>query len=59
MNDVVERLRKGGMDIEDSWLRRMGPAHSSHINFRGSFSVDKYAQALLKAPSTPGRSATA
>lgn len=37
MNDVVERLRKGGMEIDDAWLRRMGPAHSSHINFRGTF----------------------
>lgn len=61
MNDVVERLRKGGMEIDDAWLRRMGPAHSSHINFRGtfSFSVDKYAQALLRLPPTPRRSATA
>ena len=44
-----------------SWLRRMGPAHSSHINFRGtfSFSVDKYAQALLRSPPASRRSATA
>ena len=47
---VVERLRKDGTVIEDAWLRRIGPAHSGHINFRGTFSfgVDKYAQALLR-----------
>lgn len=35
MNDVVERLRKSGTNIEDAWLRRMGPGHFGHINFRG------------------------
>ena len=61
MNDVVERLRKGGMEIDDAWLRRMGPAHSSHINFRGTFrfGVEKYAQALLRSSSASRRSATA
>lgn len=60
MNDVVVRLRKGGMEIDAAWLRRMGPAHSSHINFRGtfSFSVEKYAQALLRSSSASRRSAT-
>ncbi len=50
MHGVVERLRKDGTVIEDAWLRRIGPAHSGHINFRGTFSfgVDKYAQALLR-----------
>lgn len=61
MSGVVERLRRGGMEIDDAWLRRMGPAHSSHINFRGTFrfGVEKYAQALLRPPPTPRRSATA
>lgn len=50
MNEVVERLRKDRTQIEDAWLRRMGPAHFAHINFRGvfNFNVQKYAQALLK-----------
>ena len=55
MNDVVERLRKGGTNIEDAWLRRMGPGHFGHINFRGilSFGVERYIDALLQ-----GRGAT-
>ena len=49
MDDVVDRLRKGGTKIEDAWLRRMGPAHFGHINFRGifSFGVERYAQSLI------------
>lgn len=49
MNDVVERLRKDGVRIDDAWLRRIGPATFGHINFRGTFSfpVDKYAEAVL------------
>ena len=57
MNDVVERLRKSGTKIEDTWLRRIGPAHFSHINFRGifRFGVDKYAQALIRQASSARR----
>jgi hypothetical protein len=53
-NEVVERLRRGGMAIEDDWLRRMGPAHFGHINFRGTFrfGMEKYAQAPIKPPVT-------
>jgi TnpA family transposase len=53
MNEVVERLRRDGMGVEDVYLRRMGPVHFGHINFRGTFSfgIDRYAQALLR-PST-------
>jgi TnpA family transposase len=36
MEATVERLRKSGVRIEDDWLRRMGPAHFAHINFRGT-----------------------
>ena len=36
MNDVVGRLNRGGVGIEEDWLRRIGPAHFSHINFRES-----------------------
>ena len=54
MNEVVERLRKDGMKIDDAWLRRIGPVHFGHINFRGTFrfGVDKYAQALLRQSPT-------
>jgi TnpA family transposase len=59
MNDVVERLRKDGTKIEDAWLRRMGPAHFGHINFRGifSFGVERYAQGLISqgAPTSRAR----
>ena len=50
MNEVVERLRKGGTNIEDAWLRRMGPGHFGHVNFRGifSFGVEHYMDALIQ-----------
>ncbi|WP_443083305.1 hypothetical protein [Variovorax sp. RA8] len=40
--------------IEDSWLRRMGPVHFGHINFRGTFRflVERYADALLEQSRT-------
>ena len=36
--------------LEDYWLRRIGPAHFSHINFRGTmrFGVEKFAAALIQ-----------
>ncbi|HVK93862.1 MAG TPA: Tn3 family transposase [Noviherbaspirillum sp.] len=51
MQDVVDRWRKLGQVIDDTWLRRMGPVHFSHINFRGTFrfGVDRYADALLQS----------
>ena len=58
MQGVVDRWRKDGQVIEDSWLRRMGPVHFGHINFRGTFrfSVERYADALLqKAPAAKTR----
>jgi hypothetical protein len=38
-----------GVRIEDDWLRRMGPAHFWHINFRGTvrFGIDRFAQPLI------------
>jgi hypothetical protein len=50
MNDVIERLRKDGTKIEDAWLRRMGPGHFGHVNFRGifSFGVERYADVLIQ-----------
>lgn len=52
MQGVVDRWRKSGQPIEDAWLRRIGPAHFGHINFRGTFrfGVAKYAEALLQRP---------
>jgi hypothetical protein len=49
MQETVERWRKSGQPIEDAWLRRMGPVHFAHINFRGTFrfGVAKYAEMLL------------
>ena len=49
MNEVVDRLKRGGTRVEDDWLRRIGPAHFSNINFRGAmkFGIEKYADALL------------
>lgn len=57
MHEAVERLRRGGIAVEDDWLRRMGPAHFSHINFRGTmrFGVEKFAAALIQR--APGQAA--
>jgi len=59
MDDVVDRLRKGGTRIEDAWLRRMGTACFGHINFRGivSFGVERYAQSLIRQAAASRRSA--
>ena len=50
-------MRTAGMDIDDAWLRRVGPVHFGHINFRGTFRfrIDAYASALLR----PGASSRA
>ena len=49
MLEAVERLRRNGTRVEDDWLRRIGPAHFSHINFRGTmrFGVEKFFAAAL------------
>lgn len=49
-HEVVERLKRDGIPVEDDWLRRIGPAHFSHINFRGTmrFGVEKFAAALIQ-----------
>ncbi len=43
MHEVVERLKRERISVDD-WLRRIGPAHFSHINFRGTmiFGVEKF-----------------
>ena len=50
MHEVVERLRRDEIEVEDDWLRCMGPAHFSHIDFRGTmrFGVEKFAAALIQ-----------
>lgn len=50
MHEVVERLKRDGTKLVDDWLRRIGPAHFSHINFRGTlkFSVERYADSLVQ-----------
>jgi TnpA family transposase len=55
MNSVVDNLRKDGVVVEDDWLRRIGPPHFGHINFRGTFSfaLDNYADVLIQG--RPGR----
>ena len=47
---VVARLKNDGIGIEEDWLRRIGPAHFSHINFRGTFrfNVERYADVLVE-----------
>lgn len=49
MQNTVDRWRKKDQMIDDDWLRRMGPAHFAHVNFRGtlSFPLDRYVEALL------------
>jgi len=60
MQSVVDNWRKQRHPIEDAWVRRMGPVHFGHVNFRGllAFGVDRYADALLHRPA-PRRRATA
>ena len=59
MHEVVERLRRDKIEVEDDWLRRIGPAHFSHINFRGTmrFGVEKFAAALIQR--SPGQTVRA
>ena len=53
MDGVVARLKRDGAGIEEDWLRRIGPAHFSHINFRGTFrfNVERYATCWSNTPS--------
>jgi hypothetical protein len=52
MNDVVLALRNSGMRIEDDWLRRIGPAHFGHINFRGTMRLQRRAVRRVLDPGT-------
>jgi TnpA family transposase len=59
MQEVVDRWRAQRHPIRDDWLRRMGPVHFGHINFRGTiaFKVDEFIDALVQR-STPQRAGT-
>lgn len=54
-SEVVERFNRDGIPVDDDWLRRSGPAHFSHITFRGTmkFGVETFAAALIQR--TPGQ----
>ena len=55
MHEVVERRRRDKIEMQDDWLRRIGPAHFSHINFRGTmrFGIEKFAAALIQRATSP------
>jgi hypothetical protein len=48
--------RMDGVGIEEDGLRRIGPAHFSHINFRGTFrfNVERYADVLVERAADKG-----
>lgn len=50
MQSVIDGWRKFGIEVDDAWVRRMGPAHFGHINFRGTFkfSVGRYAELIFQ-----------
>ena len=56
---IGRALKADGIGIEEEWLRRIGPAHFSHINFRGTFrfNLEKYSAALVghTADIVPGK----
>nr|WP_311530198.1 Tn3 family transposase [uncultured Ralstonia sp.] len=58
MQTTVDTWRRKGQRIDDDWLRRMGPAHFAHVNFRGilSFPIHLYQDALIE--SAPRRRAS-
>jgi len=51
MQETVDSWRSKGQRIDEDWLRRMGPAHFAHVNFRGtlSFPIDRYQAMLVDA----------
>lgn len=57
MDTVVARLNRDGVGIiEEDWLRRIGPVHFSHINFRGTFrfNAERYADVLVERAAERG-----
>lgn len=51
MQETVDSWRSKGQRIDDDWIRRMGPAHFGHVNFRGTlnFPIERYQEVLLDA----------
>ncbi|TDG02544.1 Tn3 family transposase [Paraburkholderia guartelaensis] len=51
MQATLDGWRSKGQGIGDDWLRRLGPAHFAHVNFRGvmSFPIERYREMLLDA----------
>lgn len=51
MQQTVNSWRSKGQRIDDDWIRRMGPAHFGHVNFRGThnFPIERYQEVLLDA----------
>jgi TnpA family transposase len=50
MQEVADGWRARKHPIEDDWLRRMGPVHFGHINFRGvmTFNAERFMDALVQ-----------
>ena len=50
MRQVVDSGKREGHPTEEDWVRRMGPGHSSQINFHGTlaFNVQEHSDALLQ-----------
>jgi hypothetical protein len=50
MQEVADQRRALKEPIPEEWLRRMGPVHFGHINFRGviSFDFEPFADSLLQ-----------
>ena len=61
-HQMVDKYRDSPTHLRAlDWLRRIGPAHFSHINFRGTmrFGVEKYGGALVqRGPVHPARVAS-
>jgi TnpA family transposase len=57
MQAVVDGWTHDKRKVDDNWLRRMGPVHFGHVNFRGtmSFAVERYAESLLERPANSRR----
>jgi TnpA family transposase len=51
MQSTLDDWQRKGQGIDDDWLRRLGPAHFAHVNFRGtlSFPLERYRDMLLNA----------
>lgn len=50
MQAVIDRWRAEKHRIPDEWLRRMGPVHFGHINFKGTiaFDITEFVDALVQ-----------